>query len=98
MDQTAYPFVSRICLIVVIGVLLSLTAYTRHVRPSARHSLWHRVQSVTLYLHVKLLEDTLAQRMPELWGNKVRQLDVRIVLIGALWQHIVIQRGALLAL
>src|SRR5215471_14331595 len=28
MDQTAYPFVSRICLTVVIGVPLSLTAHT----------------------------------------------------------------------
>ena len=28
----------------------------------------------------------------------MRQLDVQIVLVGALWQHIVVQRGALLTL
>jgi hypothetical protein len=61
-------------------------------------SLCHRVQAVTLNLRGKLLEDTLAQRVPELWGNKVWQLDVRIGLVSALWQHIVIQRGALLTL
>src|SRR5215510_11697911 len=98
MDETAYPFVSRICLIVVIGIPLSLTAHARRARPSARYFLCHRVQSVTLYLRVKLLEDPLAQRMPELWGNKVRQLNVQIVLVGAFWQHIVVQRGALLTL
>src|SRR5262249_9742767 len=36
--------------------------------------------------------------MPELWGNKVRQLDVRIGLVGAFWQYIVVQCGTLLTL
>src|SRR2546428_9581722 len=35
MDQTAYPFVSRICLTVVIGVPLSLTIHTLGQAPGA---------------------------------------------------------------
>src|SRR5262245_32052763 len=97
MDQTAYPFVSRICLIIVIGVPLSLTACTGCARPSTHHSLSYRVQSIPLDLRVKLLENTRTQRVPELWGNKVRELYMRIVLVGALGKHIVVQRGALLA-
>src|SRR5712692_11408830 len=73
---------------------LNATAYSscsRRAQPCTRHSLCHRVQSVALNLRVKLLEDTRAQRVPELWGNKMRQLHVRIGLVGALWQHIVVQ-------
>src|SRR5712692_4581697 len=59
--------------------------------------LRYRAQPIAVDLRFKGLEDPLAQLVPELRRNKVRELHVRIVLVGALRQHIVVQGGALLA-
>ena len=69
----------------------------KRVRSSMCQSLSHRVQAVTLDLRIKLLQDALAQRLPELWCDKMRQLHVRVVFVCALWQYIIVQGGALLA-